>query len=103
MQYLKNQANGLKVSRVGLGCMRMTMPDGSVEGKESIATIRAALDDGINFLNTGDFYNTGQNEMMISEAIKGYSRDEVFISVKFGGIGCSKWHALRHRHAPSNG
>ena len=86
MQYLKNQDNGLKVSRLGLGCMRMTMPGGTENGKESIATIHAALDDGINFLNTGDFYSTGQNEMLVGEAIKGYSRDKFFISVKFGGL-----------------
>lgn len=86
MQYLKNQENGLKVSRLGLGCMRMSMFDGSLDEKESIATIHAALDAGITFLNTGDFYGIGHNEMLISEAIKGYSRDKIFISVKFGGL-----------------
>lgn len=52
---------------------------------ESIATINEALDNGINFLNTGDFYGAGHNEMLIGKAIKG-RRDEVFISVKFGAI-----------------
>ena len=64
----------------------MTMPDGTETGKESIATIHAALDDGVNFLNTGDFYSTGQNEMLVGEAVKGYSREKFFISVKFGGL-----------------
>jgi aryl-alcohol dehydrogenase-like predicted oxidoreductase len=86
MQYLKNQGNGLNISRLGLGCMRMSMLDGTESRKESIATIQAALDAGINFLNTGDFYGTGHNEMLVGEAIKGYSRDKVFISVKFGGL-----------------
>ncbi|QQQ72372.1 aldo/keto reductase [Chryseobacterium indologenes] len=52
---------------------------------ESIATIHQALDNGINFLNTGDFYGAGHNEMLIGKAIKG-RRDEAFISVKFGAI-----------------
>lgn len=52
---------------------------------ESIATIHEALDSGINFLNTGDFYGAGHNEMLIGKAIKG-RRDDAFISVKFGAI-----------------
>jgi aryl-alcohol dehydrogenase-like predicted oxidoreductase len=52
---------------------------------ESIATIQAALDNGINFLNTGDFYGSGHNELLVGKAIKG-RRDDAFISVKFGAI-----------------
>jgi aryl-alcohol dehydrogenase-like predicted oxidoreductase len=57
--------NGPFVSALGLGCMRMSSFSGSQpsrrsnEFKESVATIEAALDDGINFINTGDFYGQG--------------------------------------------
>jgi len=79
--------NGPQVSKLGLGCMRMSSIWGSAwpDENESIATIHAALDNGINFLNTGDFYGAGHNEMLIGKAIKG-RRDEAFISVKFGAI-----------------
>jgi aryl-alcohol dehydrogenase-like predicted oxidoreductase len=50
---------------------------------ESIATIHAALDAGINFLDTGDFYGMGHNEMLVGRALSG-RRDDAFISVKFG-------------------
>jgi aryl-alcohol dehydrogenase-like predicted oxidoreductase len=79
--------NGPFVSKLGLGCMRMSSIWGgsTPDETESIATIHAALDNGINFLNTGDFYGAGHNELLIGKAIKG-RRDDAFISVKFGAI-----------------
>ncbi len=79
--------NGPLVSKLGLGCMRMSPVWGGPvrDENESIATIQAALDQGINFLNTGDFYGSGHNEMLVGKAIKG-RRDDAFISVKFGAI-----------------
>ncbi|RKR84091.1 aryl-alcohol dehydrogenase-like predicted oxidoreductase [Mucilaginibacter gracilis] len=79
--------NGPVVSKLGLGCMRMSSIWGgpTPDETESIATIHEALDNGINFLNTGDFYGAGHNEMLIGKAIKG-RRDDAFISVKFGAI-----------------
>ena len=79
--------NGPLVSKLGLGCMRMSSVWGGPtnDENESIATIQSALDSGINFLNTGDFYGAGHNELLVGKAIKG-RRDDAFISVKFGAI-----------------
>lgn len=79
--------NGPLVSKLGLGCMRMSSVWGSPvnDESESVATIQLALDNGINFLNTGDFYGSGHNELLVGKAIKG-RRDDAFISVKFGAI-----------------
>lgn len=79
--------NGPMVSKLGLGCMRMSSVWGGPtnDENESIATIQSALDSGINFLNTGDFYGAGHNELLVGKAIKG-RRDDAFISVKFGAI-----------------
>ena len=77
--------NGPEVSTVGLGCMGMSGMYGTAEESESIATIHAAIDAGIDLLDTGDFYGMGHNEMLIGRALAGGKRDQVLISVKFGG------------------
>ncbi|KAA1182763.1 aldo/keto reductase [Rhizobium tropici] len=77
---------GPQVSALGLGCMGMSGMYGPSDRAESIATIHAALDAGINLLDTGDFYGMGHNEMLIGEAIKGRRRDDFLLSVKFGAL-----------------
>ena len=86
MQTMKLGRTGPTVSALGFGCMGMSPGAyGPADEAESIATIRAALDAGINFLDTGDFYGMGHNEMLIRRAIEG-RRDRVVIAVKFGGL-----------------
>ncbi len=77
---------GPQVSALGLGCMGMSGMYGPSDRAESIATIHAAFDAGINLLDTGDFYGMGHNEMLIGEAIKGLKRDDFLLSVKFGAL-----------------
>ena len=79
-------SHGPQVSALGLGTMGMSDMYGPSDRAESIATIHAALDQGITLLDTGDFYGMGHNEMLIGEALKGRKRDQVQISVKFGAL-----------------
>lgn len=73
------------VSAIGLGAMGMSGMYGANDEAQSIATIHAALDAGLNLIDTGDFYGMGHNEMLIGRALKG-RRDEALISVKFGAL-----------------
>ncbi len=76
---------GPKVFPIALGCMGMSGMYGPSDESESIATIHAALDAGVNLIDTGDFYGAGHNEMLIGRALKG-RRDQALLSVKFGAM-----------------
>jgi aryl-alcohol dehydrogenase-like predicted oxidoreductase len=76
---------GPVVSRVGLGLMSMSGIYGQADDAESLATIRAAIDAGVNLLDTGDFYGMGHNELLLRDTLRHVPRDSVFIQVKFGG------------------
>jgi aryl-alcohol dehydrogenase-like predicted oxidoreductase len=83
MKMRKLGKTGPDVSAIGLGAMGMSGMYGPADRAESLATIHAALDAGINLIDTGDFYGMGHNEMLIGEALKD-RRDAAIVSVKFG-------------------
>jgi aryl-alcohol dehydrogenase-like predicted oxidoreductase len=78
-------ATGPRVSALALGCMGMSGMYGPADESESIATIHAALDAGVTLLDTGDFYGTGHNEMLIGRALRDRP-GQALISVKFGAM-----------------
>jgi aryl-alcohol dehydrogenase-like predicted oxidoreductase len=82
MKYRKF-ANKEQLSAIGLGCMSMSHAYGIPDDAESIATLHYALDLGINFWDTADFYGNGKNEELISKVLT-TNRDKIFIATKFG-------------------
>jgi aryl-alcohol dehydrogenase-like predicted oxidoreductase len=75
--------SGPEIFPIALGCMGMSGIYGPTDEPESLATIHAAIDAGVNLIDTGDFYAMGQNEMLVGTALR-FVRDRVLISVKFG-------------------
>lgn len=83
MERRKLGSTGPEVFPIALGCMGMSGVYGPAEEPESLATIHAAIDAGVNLIDTGDFYGMGHNEMLLGQALR-FVREQVVISVKFG-------------------
>ena len=81
MHYRKLGRTGLQVSPLCLGAM-MFGEWGNPDHDESVAIVHAALDAGINFIDTADVYSAGESEEIVGKAIAG-RRDEVVLATKF--------------------
>jgi aryl-alcohol dehydrogenase-like predicted oxidoreductase len=74
---------GVPVSKLCLGAM-MFGAWGEPDHNESIRIIHAALDAGINFIDTADVYSAGESEEIVGKALAGGKRDEVVLATKVG-------------------
>lgn len=83
MKYRKLGSTKENLSAIGLGCMGMSQAYGERDDEESIATLHRALDLGINFWDTADFYGRGANEELLSKTLN-ENRDKIFLATKFG-------------------
>lgn len=91
---------GPQVFPIALGCMGMSGMYGPAEEPESLATIHAAIDAGVNLIDTGDFYGMGHNEMLIGTALR-FQREQVLLSVKFGAQRGPDGSWLGYDHRPA--
>jgi len=85
LRYRRLGKSSLVVSAVGLGCMGMSEFYGDADDRESVATIRHAIDSGITLLDTADMYGSGRNEELVARAIE-QRRHEVIVATKFGNV-----------------
>jgi predicted aldo/keto reductase-like oxidoreductase len=71
-----------EVSVLGFGCMRLPMAAGMVEEKASIALIRSAIDQGVNYVDTAYPYHDGQSEVVLGRALRDGYRNKVRLADK---------------------
>jgi aryl-alcohol dehydrogenase-like predicted oxidoreductase len=81
MEYRSLGRTGIQVSPLCLGAM-MFGGWGEPDHETSIATIHAALDAGINFIDTADAYSQGESEIIVGKALAGGRRDDVVLATK---------------------
>lgn len=81
MEYRPLGRTGVQVSKLCLGTM-MFGAWGNADHDDSIRIIHAALDAGINFVDTADVYSAGESEEILGKALKG-RRDNVVLATKF--------------------
>jgi len=78
---------GPVVAAVALGCSSMSGLTGAGADDEVAAgTIRAAIEQGVDLIDTADFYGLGHNESLIARALADVPRDRYLLSDKFGGL-----------------
>lgn len=82
MLYRTMPKNGDRLSALGFGCMRLPMVAGTIDEERSIAQIRQAIDDGINYIDTAWPYHDGQSEPLLGKALQDGYRDRVKVATK---------------------
>jgi len=88
MQYVRLGVSNLKVSRLALGAMGIGHPswrEWVLDAGGSRPIVQRALDLGINFIDTCDYYSDGQSELVLGRLLDGFvKRDEIVLATKVG-------------------
>ena len=83
MDFRRLGPSGPDVSAIAFGLMSLSQTYGKSEDAESLETIHAAIDSGINFLDSAEIYGMGHNERLFAEVLE-KRRDDVCVASKFG-------------------
>src|SRR5437870_4454936 len=86
MDYRPLGRTGLRVSAVSLGGAATGQQYGPVSAAEAAATVRAAIDAGINLIDTSAYYGKGTAETILGDALVGGLRQKVYVCTKAGRL-----------------
>ncbi len=79
---------GLKLSNLGMGCMRLPLVDGNDAQVDQAAVeemVALAMERGVNYYDTSWAYHAGTSELAIGKALAAYPRDKFYLANKFPG------------------
>jgi aryl-alcohol dehydrogenase-like predicted oxidoreductase len=74
----------MEVSAISFGAWAIGSSWGPVDDNESMAALHAAIDAGVNFIDTADVYGDGKSERLIARLKKDRPRDEIVVATKAG-------------------
>ena len=83
MKYRSLGRTGWRISEISFGAWAIGGAWGRVDDQESMATLNAALDGGVNFFDTADVYGDGRSERLLAK-LKKERKEEFFIATKAG-------------------
>lgn len=74
----------MSVSAISFGAWAIGGTWGAVDDAASLAALHAAIDAGVNFIDTADVYGDGRSERLVAQLKKDRPRDEIWVATKAG-------------------
>ncbi len=81
MQY-REFVDGIRISALGYGCMRLPTQDKNIIEDKAVAQIRRAIDAGVNYIDTAFGYHHGTSEAVVGKALRDGYREKVYLADK---------------------
>jgi aryl-alcohol dehydrogenase-like predicted oxidoreductase len=95
MEYVTIPGTGLNVSRIGLGSWAIGgWMWGGTEERQSIETVHAALNKGVNLIDTAPVYGFGTSEEIVGKAVEEYGQREGIVLSSKAGLDWTEEHAV---------
>ncbi|TFB71189.1 aldo/keto reductase [Cryobacterium glaciale] len=86
MQYRSFGKTGWDVSEISFGAWQLGGQWGAVDDEESISALLQSYEQGINFVDTAEFYGFGHSEEVIGESLRRWQGDKIYVATKIRPI-----------------
>lgn len=84
MQYRRLGSTGWEVSAIGFGAWALGADWGAVTDDDAMAALHAAVDSGVNFIDTADVYGDGRSEQLVGRLLRERPDGEIHVATKAG-------------------